>query len=126
GHWHAAGARLSFFSPLADEAPAVDADAVFLPGGYPELHGGTLAAAGRFKAGLAAAAQRGALIYGECGGFMVLGETLTDRDGVTHAMAGLLPTATRIDRPRRVLGYRRLTHDAPLPWPSQIFGHEFH
>lgn len=126
GHWHAAGAKLSFFSPLADEAPAEDADAVFLPGGYPELHAAALAAAGRFKAGLAAAAQRGALVYGECGGFMVLGEALTDRDGVTHAMTGLLPVVTRIDRPRRVLGYRRLIHDSPLPWPGRICGHEFH
>ena len=126
GHWHAAGAALSFFSPLADEAPSVDADAVFLPGGYPELHGAALAAAGRFKAGLEAARDRGALVYGECGGFMVLGEALTDREGITHAMTGLLPVSTRIDRPRRVLGYRRLTHDSPLPWPQRIFGHEFH
>ena len=102
------GAELSFFSPLADEAPAADADAVFLPGGYPELHGATLAAAHRFKAGLAAARDRDALIYGECGGFMVLGEALVDKAGATHAMAGLLPVTTRIDRPKRILGYRRL------------------
>lgn len=126
GHWHAMGASLSFFSPLADEAPAEDADAVFLPGGYPELHGAALAAAGRFRAGLVAARDRGALIYGECGGFMALGETLNDRDGVSHAMAGLLPVSTRIDRPRRVLGYRRLSHSSPLPWPAEILGHEFH
>jgi cobyrinic acid a,c-diamide synthase len=126
GHWHAVGASLSFFSPLADEAPEADADAVFLPGGYPELHAGALAAAGRFKAGLMAARERGALIYGECGGFMVLGEMLTDRDGVAHAMAGLLAVSTRIDRPRRVLGYRRLTHSSPLPWPEGLMGHEFH
>ena len=54
---------VSFFSPLADEAPAADADAVYLPGGYPELHGGRLAAAGHFKNGLRAAAARGAAIY---------------------------------------------------------------
>ncbi|WMT87377.1 cobyrinate a,c-diamide synthase [Pelagibacterium sp. 26DY04] len=126
GHWHEAGASLSFFSPLADEAPEGDADAVFLPGGYPELHGGTLGAAERFKAGLRAAAGRGALVYGECGGFMVLGETLVDREGVNHAMAGLLPVETRIDRPQRVLGYRRLSHASPLPWPEKLLGHEFH
>lgn len=126
GHWHAVGASLSFFSPLADEAPDGDADAVFLPGGYPELHGGTLARAERFKTGLRSAADRGALVYGECGGFMVMGETLTDRDGTAHAMAGLLPVQTRIDRPRRVLGYRRLSHASPLPWPARVLGHEFH
>jgi len=124
--WRAAGAELSFFSPLADQPPAAGADAVFLPGGYPELHGATLAHAAAFKAGLRAARDRGALLYGECGGFMALGEALVDRDGVAHAMAGLLPHVTRIDRPKRVLGYRRLLHDSPLPWPAGLNGHEFH
>ncbi len=124
--WRAAGASVSFFSPLADEAPDPLADAVFLPGGYPELHAGRIAGNQRFLDGLRQAAARDALIYGECGGFMVLGQTLTDKAGVTHAMAGLLPHDTRIDRPRRVLGYRRLVHAAPLPWPAALNGHEFH
>lgn len=124
--WRQAGADLSFFSPLADEAPAIDADAVFLPGGYPELHGASLAAALNFKAGLVAARDRAALIYGECGGFMALGDVLVDQAGVPHQMAGLLPVVTRIDRPRRVLGYRRIVHHSPLPWPERLAGHEFH
>jgi cobyrinic acid a,c-diamide synthase len=124
--WRAAGAELSFFSPLADEAPSTDSDAIFLPGGYPELHGPALAAAEKFKSGLIAARDRDALIYGECGGFMVLGDALVDKSGVSHAMTGLLPTTTRIDRPKRVLGYRRLLHDSPLPWPAGLNGHEFH
>lgn len=124
--WRSAGAELSFFSPLANEAPNASADAVFLPGGYPELHGATLAAADRFKAGLSAARDRDALIYGECGGFMVLGEALVDRDGISHAMSGLLPVTTRIDRPKRTLGYRRLAHTGGLPWPTRLNGHEFH
>ena len=124
--WKRAGARLSFFSPLADQSPDPKADAVFLPGGYPELHGAQLTGATKFLAGLRQAAQRGALIYGECGGYMVLGRALTGRDGTTHAMASLLPHATRIDMPRRTLGYRVLTHSSPLPWPSPLAGHEFH
>lgn len=124
--WREAGASMSFFSPLADEAPDAGADAVFLPGGYPELHGARLAAAQRFRTGLVAARERGALIYGECGGYMVLGRSLTDRDGQTHEMTGLLPVATRIDRPRRTLGYRRLNHAGHLPWPRSLAGHEFH
>jgi cobyrinic acid a,c-diamide synthase len=124
--WRAQCAELSFFSPLADEAPAADADAVFLPGGYPELHAARLAAASRFTSGLLAARDSGALIYGECGGYMVLGETLTDKYGATFPMAGLLPAHTRIDRPKRLLGYRRLAHDSPLPWPAELRGHEFH
>jgi cobyrinic acid a,c-diamide synthase len=124
--WHEAGATLSFFSPLANEAPDPAADAVFLPGGYPELHGEALAAAEVFHAGLLAARDRGTLIYGECGGFMVLGRALTDKSGASHRMAGLLPHETRIDRPKRVLGYRRLSHRSPLPFPAQLTGHEFH
>ncbi|MEO9299102.1 cobyrinate a,c-diamide synthase [Devosia alba] len=124
--WRSQGAQLSFFSPLLNEAPAFDADAIFLPGGYPELHGATLAAANLFKAGLVAARDRGALLYGECGGFMVLGEALVDKSGTSHAMAGLLPVTTRIDRPKRILGYRRLIQSSDLPWPGHLNGHEFH
>jgi cobyrinic acid a,c-diamide synthase len=124
--WRRLGAEISFFSPLADEAPSVYCDAVFLPGGYPELHGERLAMAGRFKAGLTAARDRNALIYGECGGFMVLGESLVDKSGQAHVMTGLLPVTTRIDRPRRILGYRRLVQSGDLPWPGHLNGHEFH
>jgi cobyrinic acid a,c-diamide synthase len=124
--WRAQGAELTFFSPLADQAPDPSADAVFLPGGYPELHGAALAHAETFLAGLHAAKARGALLYGECGGFMVLGESLTDKSGTTHKMAGLLPVSARIDRPKRTLGYRRLIHQSALPWPMHLYGHEFH
>ncbi len=124
--WRAQGAEICFFSPLSGEAPAEDADAVFLPGGYPELHAGRLAAAQGFMDGMRAAARRGALIYGECGGFMVLGETLEDAEGARHAMCGLLPVHTSFARRRLHLGYRSLRHDSPLPFPSCLMGHEFH
>ena len=124
--WRAQGAELSFFSPLADEYAKTDSDSVFMPGGYPELHGEALAAASRFHQGLQQLAANGALIYGECGGYMVLGETLTDKAGITHKMTGLLPISTDISRPRRTLGYRRLSHHSPLPWPKSLMGHEFH
>ncbi len=124
--WRRAGAQVSFFSPLADQGPDRSADAVFLPGGYPELHGHRLARAGNFRAALREAADSGALIYGECGGYMVLGKALTDGQGKTHEMSGLLPHTTAIDRPRRVLGYRRLSHSSPLPFAAEVRGHEFH
>ena len=124
--WRTQGAEIMPFSPLADEPARMDSDAVFLPGGYPELHGEKLAAAAGFHASLQAAKARNALIYGECGGYMVLGESLTDKAGHTHRMAGLLPIATDISRPKRTLGYRRLRHDSPLPWPADLMGHEFH
>ncbi|MEL7468954.1 MAG: cobyrinate a,c-diamide synthase [Pseudomonadota bacterium] len=123
--WRSAGAEISFFSPLADEAPDSDCDAVFLPGGYPELHAGLLAQNTRFMSGLAQAASRGALIYGECGGFMVLGDGLVDSDGVRHAMAGLLRLETSFADRSRHLGYRLLE---PLagPWTHPLAAHEFH
>jgi cobyrinic acid a,c-diamide synthase len=127
--WRTAGAELCFFSPLADEAPDLEADAVFLPGGYPELHPGKLAANRTFIEGVRAAADRGTFIYGECGGFMALGERLIDRQGESHAMAGLLPIVSSFAEPRLHLGYRRmrLLARSPLGQPGGSYrGHEFH
>jgi cobyrinic acid a,c-diamide synthase len=127
--WRQQGVTLSFFSPLADEAPDAAADAVFLPGGYPELHAGKLAANAAFRGGLRQAAARGAAIYGECGGYMVLGESLTDSEGVAHPMAGLLPVATSFAKPKLHLGYRHasLTESGPLGARGTAYaGHEFH
>ena len=127
--WRRAGAEITAFSPLADEAPGPGCDAVFLPGGYPELHAGRLAANGGFLDGLRAAANRGAAIYGECGGYMVLGRTLTGADGQTYPMAGLLGLQTSFAERRLHLGYRRLTLAAngPLGGAGAAFrGHEFH
>lgn len=124
--WRFAGAELSFFSPLADEPPAEAADAVYLPGGYPELHAGVLASAGRFHWGMAQAAERGARVYGECGGYMVLGEGLIDAGGDRHAMLGLLPLVTSYAARKRHLGYRRLRSLAPDFLAGQFTAHEFH
>lgn len=124
--WRRHGAAILPFSPLADEAPAAAADAVFLPGGYPELHAGRLAAAGRFKAALREAARRSLPIYGECGGYMALGRALIDGEGHAHDMAGLLPVVTSFAAPRRHLGYRQLDILAG-PWAGfAARGHEFH
>jgi cobyrinic acid a,c-diamide synthase len=127
--WTSAGAELRFFSPLADEAPDGTADAVFLPGGYPELHAGKIAGSARFLQALRDAAERGAAIYGECGGYMVLGQGLVDASGERHAMAGLLPLETSFAERRRELGYRhaRLAAAGPLGALGAAFrGHEFH
>lgn len=127
--WHAAGAELTTFSPLADEAPDESADAVYLPGGYPELQAGKLASNSRFLDGLRSAAARGAAVYGECGGYMVLGEQLTDAAGEIHQMAGLLPLETSFADRKLHLGYRNATllADTPLGAAGTVYGaHEFH
>lgn len=127
--WRAAGAEVVPFSPLADQPPDAATDAVYLPGGYPELAAGRLAAAGNFLAGLRAAAARNAAVYGECGGYMVLGRGLVDAEGHRHAMAGLLALETSFARPRLHLGYRRakLLDAGPLGAVGARYrGHEFH
>ncbi len=124
--WRRAGAQIEFFSPLADEAPSEACDAIYLPGGYPELHGETLADAETFKAGLRAAAERRALIYGECGGYMALGEAMVDAEGQSHSMIGLLNHVTSFANRKLHLGYRELTPLSGCPWTSTLSGHEFH
>ena len=126
--WRRMGAEIVRFSPLADQPPPPDCDCCWLPGGYPELHAGRLAASRRFQDGLARfAATRP--VHGECGGYMVLGEGLEDADCNAHAMAGLLGHATSFARRKLHLGYRQasLLVDGPIgPAGRQVRGHEFH
>ncbi|MDO5612466.1 MAG: cobyrinate a,c-diamide synthase [Paracoccus sp. (in: a-proteobacteria)] len=125
--WRAAGAEIIPFSPLADQPPP-DADLVWLPGGYPELHAGRLAAAARFRAGLARHAETRP-VHGECGGYMALGQGLIDAGGTRHQMAGLLGLVTSYERRRMHLGYRRAALIAPMPGHAagaHLAGHEFH
>ncbi len=127
--WRHAGAEIIPFSPLADEAPDAAADAVWLPGGYPELDAGTLASANVFRAGLRTLAARAVPIHGECGGYMVLGRGIEDADGVRHEMTGLLGLETSFARRRLHLGYRRarLQRDCSLGAEgAEVFGHEYH
>lgn len=119
--WQNAGATLRFFSPLADE-PAPEADLIYLPGGYPELHAGRLAANATFLGSLRRSKAR---IYGECGGYMTLGQTLTDKDGIAHRMAGLLALETSFATRKLHLGYRDLVAEAG-PMTGAWKGHEFH
>lgn len=126
--WRAAGATILPFSPLADEAPDASADCCWLPGGYPELHAGRLAAAPRFRDGLIRfAATRP--VHGECGGYMALGAGLVDAQGQRHQMAGLLGLETSFAARRLHMGYRvaRLAAPIPgLPAGAILRGHEFH
>lgn len=126
--WRRAGAEIVRFSPLADEPPPEGCDVCWLPGGYPELHAGRLAGAGRFMAGLARFAQTRP-VHGECGGHMVLGQGIEDAAGTRHAMAGLLGHETSFARRKMHLGYREATLLADCPIgaaASVVRGHEFH
>jgi cobyrinic acid a,c-diamide synthase len=121
--WQAVGATLKPFSPLANE-PAPTADLIYLPGGYPELHAPRLAANHIFMASLRSAAKT-TDIYGECGGYMSLGQTLTDANGEVHQMAGLLPLRTTFAQRKRHLGYRTISTTQGR-FAGTWKAHEFH
>ena len=128
--WAASGATISTFSPLNDEAPDSDAEFVYIPGGYPELHLAILSTASHYMNGLKEMASRNIPIYGECGGFMVLGDAIIDADGTRYAMAGLLGLETSFAKRKLHLGYRTLTAKHSCLWKnklsSTLMAHEFH
>jgi len=115
------GAELSFFSPLADETVPKDATAVYLPGGYPELHAAGLSQGQRWQSSLRAAHKDGLPIVAECGGMMALAESLQDKEGTIWPMAALLPG--------RVAMQARLAGLGPQSMPGAhgpLRGHTFH
>jgi cobyrinic acid a,c-diamide synthase len=126
--WRAAGAEILPFSPLADQGPDPSADLVWLPGGYPELHAGKLAAAQQFMTGLRHHAKTRP-VHGECGGYMALGRHLIDKTGTAHEMAGLLGLVTSFEKRKFHLGYRQARLNVPLPGyatGAKLRGHEYH
>lgn len=117
----ALGATLAFFSPLANEAVPADADAVYLPGGYPELHAERLSQAQTWRASIRAAHTAGTPIVAECGGMMALADTLADKSGAVWPMAGLLPGAVAMQPRLAGLGSQG------LPTAHGVLrGHTFH
>ena len=127
-HWRACGAELSFFSPLADECPDVHADLIWLPGGYPELHAGRLAAAETCFAAIRSHAKTRP-VHGECGGYMVLGKQLIDKEGISHNMLDLLALVTSYAERKFHLGYRlaqAVSDNCLFAQGTKWRGHEFH
>ena len=125
--WRNAGAEVLPFSPLADEE-VPDADLVWLPGGYPELHAGKLSSAKTYLRTLQKHAKTKP-VHGECGGYMALGKTLIDKEGNAHSMAGLLGLVTSFEKRKLHLGYRqaKLKSNALGFKPgTRLQGHEFH
>lgn len=126
--WRRAGAEILPFSPLADQGPDATADTCWLPGGYPELHAGALAAAGNFRHALGDFAQTRP-VHGECGGYMAMGAGLIDKNGQRHEMAGLLRLVTSFEKRKMHLGYRVATLRGPANGygpGARLRGHEFH
>lgn len=114
------GAELRFFSPVAGE-PLPACDAVWLPGGYPELHAPALSANQPLWTALRAHVAAGKPLLAECGGMMSLFEQVTDKAGATHAFAGLLPGISVMQKRLAALGMQF----ADLP-EGRLQGHTFH
>jgi cobyrinic acid a,c-diamide synthase len=114
-------ARVRLFSPLADQPVPPGAAAIFLPGGYPELHAERLCAAHRFHDSIRAAHAAHIPILAECGGMMVLAQSLGDTQGRSWPMAGLLPGFTRMLPRLAALGLQ--AWDTPF---GELRGHTFH
>jgi cobyrinic acid a,c-diamide synthase len=116
----AMGATLRFFSPLSDAAPPT-CDAIWLPGGYPELHGPALAANRPMAAALAAHVTAGKPLLAECGGMMACFTTLYTVDGIAYPTFGLLPGTVRMQS--KLAGLGMLSADLP---EGRLTGHTFH
>ena len=115
------GATLAFFSPLADEAIPVEAGAVYLPGGYPELHAQALSQAAVWQASIRTAHAAGMPIVAECGGMMALADALADQSGAVWPMAGLLQGAVAMQPRLAGLGSQGLPTAQGM-----LRGHTFH
>jgi len=120
-----AGADLVFFSAMTDRLP--DVDALYLGGGYPELHAEALSAS-RCREDVHRAVDDGMPVYAECGGLAYLTERLVTGEG-DYPMAGVLPATTEMTDRIQGLGYveARVVGGAPVLAPGSAFrGHEFH
>lgn len=123
------GGEIVPFSPLRDGGVPAGVGGVILGGGFPELYAEELASNRGMLASIRDTAARGVTVYAECGGLMYLGESLTDRDGRTHTLAGVTPLRSSMSRARLTLGYRTATARADGPHIKRgqtVRGHEFH
>ncbi len=124
----AAGAEIAFFSPLRDKTLPADVAGLYLGGGYPELYARQLAANEPMRSAVREAIASGLPTYAECGGLMVLAESLTDADGQSHPMVGAVAGSTAMVG-RMTLGYREVTATANnllMQAGDSARGHEFH
>jgi cobyrinic acid a,c-diamide synthase len=125
------GAELAEFSPLRDRQLPPGAGAVYLGGGYPEVHAEALSANSAMREAIAGHARRGGAIYAECGGLMYLARGLTTLDGRRHEMAGVLPVETAMLKRLAALGYVEADACDGTLWSGggsagTLRGHEFH
>lgn len=122
------GAKLIYFSPLHDAHLPTHCDGILLGGGYPELYGSELAANASMRNEIKAAFVSGVPTVAECGGFMYLHESITDPDGISYPMAGVLPGTCDYKGKLVRFGYINIEENCSnfLPEGEIIRAHEFH
>lgn len=123
------GAELVPFSPLEDSKLPEGANGLYLGGGFPELFASQLAENAPMHQAIRKAVAAGVPVYAECGGLMYLGKSLSDLEGKTHSMVGVIPAESAMSQSRLTLGYREVESctDSPVLQKGQrVRGHEFH
>lgn len=122
------GAEIKYFSLIHDAELPDGCNAILIGGGYPELYAKELSANVRMRRAVKQAFYKGMPVVAECGGFMYLHEAIIDKDGVSHAMAGVVPAACRYQGKLVRFGYVEIREKQSifLPEGELIKGHEFH
>jgi cobyrinic acid a,c-diamide synthase len=123
------GAELAFFSPLRDESLPEGSCALYLGGGYPELHLREIEANGAMRSSIRGARDKGMPIYAECGGYLYLLEAMTDAEGKAHPCIGIAPGTSRRSGRLAGLGYREGRTKGPSLFGragTRLHGHVFH
>ena len=122
------GAELVPWSPLTDEALPADIQGLYFGGGFPEVFAQQLTENTSARESVRKAILTGMPTYAECGGLMYLCEQITDFEGQSWSMVGVLPTTTVMGK-RLTVGYRQakaLQNSPLLPIGATVWGHEFH
>ena len=123
------GAEIVPFSPLDDDKLPSGVGGIYLGGGFPELFAAQLSENAPMQESIRQAVGKGVPVYAECGGLMYLGKKLSDLDGATHPMIGVIPAESAMSQSRLTLGYREVEScsDNPVLLKGQrVRGHEFH
>jgi cobyrinic acid a,c-diamide synthase len=123
------GAELLFFSPLAGVKCPAEADGLYIGGGFPEEFARELSEHREVRDDIKERIAAGMPTFAECGGYMYLCESITDRAGESHKMAGVIPCDVQMQERLAALGYREVTgFEGNFLFDAQekVRGHEFH
>ncbi|MBD5445427.1 MAG: cobyrinate a,c-diamide synthase [Lachnospiraceae bacterium] len=122
------GAEIKYFSPLRDEKLPDVCHALLLGGGYPELYAERLSENIKMRIAVKNAVENGMPVVAECGGFMYLHSSMTDKEGKSYDMAGVIPESCFYTGKLVRFGYVELREKKScfLPEGERIKGHEFH